>query len=71
MRTAALEARLLYPISNVTPVWLLPFWRLLRGQAKGDIRAAFNLLPAALPAGVLAPSVEEFAVALVDHQLVY
>lgn len=70
MRSAAQHARLMYPVSNVTPVWLLPFWRLLRGQAEGDIKKAFSLLPCALPANVPLPSVAEVAVALVDYNLV-
>lgn len=57
--------------SNVTPVWLLPFWRLVKGDAKGSFSAAWNALPGHLPPFVKRPSVEELAIALVLHGLAF
>lgn len=55
--------------SNVTPVWLLCFWRLFRGEARGDYHAAWKALPKRLPRGVKPPTVEECANILYDHGL--
>ena len=65
MRNLALES---CP-SNVVPVWLLCYWRLYRGEARGDYHAAWKALPRHLPRGVTRPSVEEAANALYDHGL--
>jgi len=69
MRNAYLRARLLVEPSNVTPVWLLPFWRLVKGQAKGDFAAAWKALPSHLPRSVSRPSIEEAAMVLALHRL--
>ncbi|KGD95691.1 hypothetical protein JL39_19725 [Rhizobium sp. YS-1r] len=68
-RLTARQARALVEYSNVTPVWLLPFWRLVKGPAMGDYHAAFRMLPDRLPPGVKPPTDVECAVVLVDHGL--
>lgn len=55
---------------NVTPPWLLPFWRLVRTRAMGDYALAWRMLPSHLPAGMATPRMEELAAALVVHGLV-
>ena len=69
LRPTAQQTRVLVEESNVTPVWLLPFWRLVKGTAKGDYAAAFRALPDHLPSGVKAPTAPECALVLVDHGL--
>lgn len=46
---------------NTAPPWVLPFMRLLRGGAQGDIGEAWRALPAYLPPGIPMPSEEEAA----------
>jgi len=58
-----------YCHTNVTPVWLLIFWRLVRGIAQGDYAIAFQLLPAHLPAGVTPPEITEAAAVPALHKL--
>lgn len=55
--------------TNVTPIWLLPFWRLVRGEAMGDYAVAYKALPDHLPPSVRRPTVEEAAIALALHGL--
>jgi hypothetical protein len=69
MHNRAYIARLLVEPSNVTPVWLLSFWRLVKGEAMGDYHAAWKALPDRLPPCVQMPTVDEIAVVLVDHGL--
>lgn len=69
MRNLALEARATIEETNVTPIWLLPFWRLVRGQAQGDFAAAYRMLPDHLPSRVKRPTKEQAAIVLVDHRL--
>ncbi|MEO5337370.1 MAG: hypothetical protein H7841_10830, partial [Magnetospirillum sp. WYHS-4] len=47
--------------ANTAPPWVLPFMRLLKGGAHGDITAAWRELPRHLPAGVSLPTQEEAA----------
>jgi len=68
-RPTAREMRELLAYSNVTPIWLLYYWRLLRGKAAGDYAAAFRLLPDYLPQGMQAPTIPECALVLADHGL--
>ncbi|PRA86938.1 hypothetical protein CQ054_07000 [Ochrobactrum sp. MYb29] len=56
--------------SNVTPVWLLSFWRLVKGEAMGNYAAAWRALPQHLPRFAHCPSVEEAAIVLAQHGLV-
>lgn len=69
MRTLAQQTRLEFAPSNVMPVWFLPFWRLVKGEAEGSFHAAFVALPVHLPRGVRCPTAEELAIVLVDHGL--
>lgn len=46
---------------NTAPPWVLPFMRLLKGGAQGDIGEAWRALPAYLPLGVVMPTEEEAA----------
>lgn len=46
---------------NTAPPWVLPFMRLLKGGANGDITTAWLELPRHLPAGVQLPTREEAA----------
>lgn len=69
MRHSYTRARLLVEYANVTPVWLLPFWRLVRGEANGDFAAAWKALPKYLPRTVKRPPMEEAAVILALHGL--
>jgi len=69
MRNLALQTRAKIQRSNVTPVWLLPFWRLVKGEASGDYAKAWAALPGHMPLGTTRPSIEEAAVILVDHNL--
>lgn len=64
------EIRAEIPFSNVTPVWLLAYWRLIKGEAKGSYAEAWKALPNHLPRGVKCPSREEAAIILVDHHLI-
>lgn len=63
------EIRARYANGNVTPVWLLIFWRLVRGDAKGDFAKAYRMLPRHIPAGTKSPSVEECAAIIAHHKL--
>ena len=47
--------------ANAAPAWVLPFMRLLKGGAKGDLGAAWAALPDHVPRGVRIPSKEEAA----------
>lgn len=69
MRTQARSTHIQVTASNVTPIWLLPFWRLVKGEAMGDYRAAYNALPRHLPPSVSRPTVEDLAIALAIHGL--
>lgn len=69
MRHRAQRARLMVAKSNVTPPWLLFFWRLVKGEAMGDYAAAWNALPSHLPPSLVMPTVDEAAVILADHDL--
>ena len=63
------QIRARYIVSNVTPVWLLVFWRLVRGEAGGDFAKAYRLLPDRIPAGTISPSIEECAAILAHYRL--
>ncbi|KAB2752255.1 hypothetical protein [Brucella anthropi] len=56
--------------SNVTPVWVLFYWRLLKGKAEGDHAEAWSALPEYLPSNIRCPTLDEAAVILVDHGLI-
>ncbi|RRY11504.1 hypothetical protein [Brucella anthropi] len=58
------------PYSNVTPVWLLPYWRLVKGRAMGNYAAAWRALPDHLPPFTRLPTVEEAAIVLAQHGMV-
>ncbi len=49
------------PVFNAAPPWVLPFMRLLKGEAQGDIGAAWMALPDNVPEGVQIPSLEDAA----------
>lgn len=49
------------PAVNTEPPWVLPFMRLLKGGANGDIGAAWRALPTHVPAGIALPTAEEAA----------
>ncbi len=68
MRNLAYQTSVNTECSNVTPVWLLCFWRLFR-QLGDDYHAAWKALPRHLPRGVKRPTVEECANTLYDHGL--
>lgn len=70
MLNSCWEARAKTPFSNVTPVWLLPYMRLIKGTAKGDHAEAWKRLPMHLPQGEKLPSVQEAAIILLDHKLI-
>ena len=55
---------------NAEPPWLLPFMRLLKGEAEGDVSTAWKHLPKVLPRGVSLPSEEEAAVVILRLGLV-
>lgn len=69
MRHLAKQTRAEVERSNVTPVWLLPFWRLVRGEAQGDYAKAWKELPNHLPKGVECPSIFAAAAIITDHGL--
>lgn len=69
MHLRARIARQMVAPSNVTPAWLLPFWRLVKGEAMGDYAAAWKALPSHLPPSVKMPTVDVAAVILADHGL--
>lgn len=69
MRHLAKQTRAKVERSNVTPVWLLPFWRLVRGEAQGDYAKAWKELPNHLPKGVECPSIFAAAAIITDHGL--
>lgn len=69
MHHRARLARLMVAQSNVTPVWLLIFWRLVKGEAMGDYAVAWKALPSHLPPSVKMPTVDVAAVILADHGL--
>lgn len=54
---------------NTAPPWVLPFMRLLKGGAQGDIGEAWRALPAFLPPGVTMPSEEEAAETIIQFGL--
>lgn len=56
--------------SNVTPVWLLTFWRIFRGPANGDYASAWIALRDHLPPNTRMPTMEEVATVLVQNRLV-
>ncbi|NRF09393.1 hypothetical protein [Agrobacterium pusense] len=70
MRKQARTTHFQVVADNVTPVWLLPFWRLVKGEAMGDYAAAYRALPKHLPPSVRRPTVEETAIFLAIHGLV-
>lgn len=59
MQKAATNTDALGEADNVTPVWLLPFWRLV--LALGDYNHAWKELPRQLPFGTVIPSVRDAA----------
>jgi len=69
MRSLARESRLKFPASNVVPYWLLCYWRLVKLETRGDFAKAWEMLPDHLPNWSFCPTVEQLAVALVDHEL--
>jgi hypothetical protein len=70
MKISAAEARLMVEPSNVTPAWLLPYWRLLRTRAQGDYALAWRLLPDHISPPSNMPSIVEAAITLADHRLI-
>lgn len=48
------------------PPWVLPLMRLYRGEAAGDIAAAWRSLPNHMPAGMEMPTIDQAAVTLYD-----
>lgn len=52
--------------ANAAPSWVLPLMRLIKGEARGDLAAAWEALPKKVPFGVVLPTVEEAAVILID-----
>lgn len=67
------QAALRQPVpeaANVTPVWLLPFWRLVRGNANGDYDLAWQLLPSHLPARTPMPDVHDAVRTVLQHGLI-
>jgi hypothetical protein len=58
------------PVENTAPPWVLPFMRLLRGDAGGNLASAWAALPDHLPQGVDCPTQEDAAVILVNWGLV-
>lgn len=60
---ARLDALVAQVEPTVVPAWVLTFLR-LRAAAGGDPARAWAALPAALPAGVVAPSLDEAAAVL-------
>lgn len=50
---------------NTAPPWVLPFMRLLKGGAQGDLAAAWKALPEHLPPNVVLPTREEAAETIV------
>lgn len=63
------EAQQLVAYPNVTPVWLLPFLRLLKTRARGSFAVAYELLPLYLPKRVRRPSRDAVALVMVYHGL--
>jgi hypothetical protein len=55
---------------NTAPPWVLPFMRLLKGGAKGDIGKAWRTLPKHLPEGIPVPSKKEVAETIVRLGLI-
>ncbi len=55
--------------ANTTPPWVLPFMRLLKGGAHGDITTAWHNLPDHLPDGVNMPTKEEAATVIMRFGL--
>ncbi len=70
MCSLAIETRLKVEASNVTPVWLLPYWRLVKTEAKGDYATAWKRLPYRFPRAYPLPSIEEAVMVLLDHKLI-
>ena len=69
MRMKLTEAQQMVAIENVTPIWLLVFLRLVRGEADGSFARAFAMLPSALPTLAPCPTKVEAAVVLAYHRL--
>ncbi|WP_339863331.1 DNA-binding protein [Thalassospira alkalitolerans] len=55
---------------NTAPPWVLPFMRILKGGAKGDIGKAWRSLPEHLPEGIPVPSKREVAETIVRLGLI-
>ncbi|WP_114099998.1 DNA-binding protein [Thalassospira profundimaris] len=55
---------------NTAPPWVLPFMRILKGGAKGNIGKAWLSLPKHLPEGVPVPSKREVAETIVRLGLI-
>jgi hypothetical protein len=70
MQTRAQRARQLIAPSNVTPAWLLTYWRLYKGEANGDHATAIRMLRSRLPVGARPPAIDEVIVVLLDHRLI-
>ena len=69
MRLTMKEVQQIVATANVTPVWLLPFMRLVKGPAQGDYAKAYAMLPYHLPKRVRRPSTAVVAVVLAQHNL--
>lgn len=54
------------PAALTAPPWVLPLMRLMKGEARGDLGAAWRELPAHVPAGVTLPSPDDAALILVE-----
>lgn len=67
MQKTATNTRALDGVDNVTPVWLLPFWRLV--LALGDYNHAWEQLPRQLPLGTVLPNVHDAAAIFHAHGL--
>lgn len=69
MALTAKQARALVAFSNVTPVWLLIFLRLVKQHTGGDYAKAWTMLPSHLPQDMKPPTIEEMAAVLAYHHL--
>lgn len=56
---------------NTAPPWVLPFMRLLKGEAHGDLSIAWTALPDCVPSGVDIPTQEEAATIIMDWGLAH
>lgn len=59
-----------YSKTNVTPVWLLIFWRLVKQTPNENYALAYSQLKKHLPAKYKMPTVEEVAAILALNKLV-